>query len=352
MGDLSVEFALEAAFGDAGEPIVFDRIRIRGHLSRAGRYVLLHPYGRTRFRAVSPREQRNVNLTEDLPCSLARRGACAGHITNFLRSRRAPRGYLGAGERATRVTGGTARNELVIRARRGGVIGRTRQFEVLGKLASGPQAAMSRIGVDFGNTASARQRTVRVRNLGNEALRFSDIRLGGNNTIRIARRDSTCRPARAVAAGRGCRIVLAYRPARRRASHARLVIDDNTIASIHRMRVKARTTSVFSSRRRLHFQARKVSTESGHRRLVVQNDGVVRMKIRSVRLAGRNRKSFDRGFGEGPDCTRGLSLRPGAVCAIYVAFTPKSFGAKRAAVRVESNALTSPDRIRLNGRGR
>jgi hypothetical protein len=133
-GPIDVEFALEAAFNDRGRPIVIDRIRIRGHLSRPGRYVLEHPYGRTRFRAINPREQRNVNHTIDRNCSLERNGRCRGRIDNFLRARNRPPGYAGFGERPTRVKGGTVRNNLVLRTRQGKVIGRTSKMAVVGKV--------------------------------------------------------------------------------------------------------------------------------------------------------------------------------------------------------------------------
>ena len=135
-GPLDVEFALEAAF--AGQrPIVFDRIRIRGHLRRAGVYFLDHPYGRTRFRAITPREQRNVNLTIDRNCSLVRNGRCRGRIDNFLRARNAPKGYVGFGARPTHVKGGTFRNVLVLRTRKGRVIGKAGRFAVVGQRAGG-----------------------------------------------------------------------------------------------------------------------------------------------------------------------------------------------------------------------
>jgi hypothetical protein len=137
-GPIDVEFALEAAFGDAGRPIVFDRIRIRGHLRRAGGYVLLHPYGRNRFRAITPREQRNVNVTQDRKCARVRNAPCRrGNIDNFLRARKPPVGYVGWGDRLSRVKGGTVRNNLVLRTRSGKVIGQAQRFEIVGKRAGG-----------------------------------------------------------------------------------------------------------------------------------------------------------------------------------------------------------------------
>jgi hypothetical protein len=134
-GPLDVEFALEAAFGGARglKPIVFDRIRIRGHLRQAGRYVLDHPYGSSRFRAITPAAQRNVDFTVDRPCSLERRGRCNGRITNFLRAQNPPKGYVGFGGRRTLVKGGTERNRLVVRIAGGNVIGQTSRFAITGK---------------------------------------------------------------------------------------------------------------------------------------------------------------------------------------------------------------------------
>lgn len=349
-GELAVEFALEAAFDETGAPQVFDRLRVRGHLTRAGRYTLRHPYGTTRITVESPAEQRNVNFTEDLLCNLGPRGACGGHIDSWLRSTRAPRGYLGAGELATRVTGGTARNRLMFRAPNGRVIGRTRLFAVLGKLAPGPQAALSSTSVDFGNTRDPRRRSVVVRNIGNAPLRFDSIRLRGNRSIRLARTGCVAR-TNAVASGGRCRVNLTYRPTVRRGA-ARLVIDDNSHANVHRLDVDGRSTSVVATRRRLHFTARRVGTESGTRRVVVENTGARKLRIRGISFTGGNQRSFGRRTGAGPRCGRGTSLAPGRACAVYVAFAPRSFGLKHTNLRIRSNALSNPDLVRLNGRGR
>jgi hypothetical protein len=133
-GPIDVELALEAAFGGARgrRPIVFERLRIRGHLNQAGGYVLDHPYGTTPFRAISPAEQRNVDFTRDRACSTKRKGGCGGMIDNFLRSTNPPKGYVGFGGRRTLVRGGTFRNDLVLRDG-GTVLGQTDRIAVLGK---------------------------------------------------------------------------------------------------------------------------------------------------------------------------------------------------------------------------
>jgi hypothetical protein len=134
-GPIDVELALEAAFGGPRGhlPIVFQRIRIRGHLDQRGRYVLDHPYGSTNFRAITPAEQRNVDFTNDRACSRKRNGTCNGFITNFLRATNPPKGYVGFGGRRTLVRGGTVRNDMVLRTEAGDVIGTTDRIAVLGK---------------------------------------------------------------------------------------------------------------------------------------------------------------------------------------------------------------------------
>lgn len=351
-GDLGVEFALEAAFGDGGRPVVFDRLRIRGHLNRGGRYILRHPYGTKRFRAASPRQQRNVDVTIDLGCSLRRRGPCRGRIDDWLRSTRSRVGYLGAGEVPTRVTGGEVRNNLILRARGGRLLGRTNRFAVVGKVAAGPAAAFSRTRADMGNTARRKDRTIVIRNLGRRRLNLGRLEVRGAGTFRIRRSRSTCDRTVNLRPGRACRVQVRYRPTGKRLSTGRLVIRDNTRARVHRLPLRAMTAAEFSARRRVHFTTRRADTQSRVRRVIVENTGVVPLRIHSVFLRGRHDRSFVRSSGAGPLCSSGTRLRPGGACAVYVAFRPRAFGRKTSSIWVRSNALTSLDRIRLNGRGR
>ncbi len=140
-GPLDVTLALEAAFGGARGrlPIVFERLRIRGHLKTPGVYTLDHPYGTATFRAIDPAEQRNVDFTVDRNCAMKRGGTCgSGMIDNFLRSTHPPKGYVGFGGRRTLVTGGTFRNDMVVSSG-GGAIGQTDQIAVMGKRFFRPQ---------------------------------------------------------------------------------------------------------------------------------------------------------------------------------------------------------------------
>jgi hypothetical protein len=305
-----------------------------------------HPYGSTQL----PAPGGTVNFTRDVPCQLSATSTCSGPTTNFLRSTAAAVGYLGGGGTLSTVTGGRLRNELVLRAPNGNVIGRTDQFAIVGKIAPGPSAALSATSVDFGNSATVRSRSVAIRNLGEAALNFSSIRVAGARTITL---DPTGCAARAtLASGATCRANLTYRPGAARQSLATLVIDDDTIAATHRVPLQARKTAVFSSARSVRFTARRVGTQSRARRILVDNTGVVPMRITGVSLTGGNARSFERRTGVGPLCRPGTRVRPGGSCAVYVAFTPTSFGLKTTNLTVRTNALTSPDQVRLTGRAR
>jgi hypothetical protein len=346
-GTIDVEFALEAAFSAPNVPMVFERLRVRGDLSQPGTYTLQHPYGSTKIDAVGT-GQRNVNFTEDIPCALGATSTCNGPITNFLRATAGPAGYIGGGETLSRVTGGRLRNELVLRAPNGTVIGRTSQIAILGKVAPGPSAALSADSVNFGNAKTVRQRSVAVRNLGNAALNFNSIRVLGSNRLSVA--PGGC--GASLASGASCRVNLRYRPGAVKSAAGTLVINDNSIAATHRVPVRATTTGVTSSQRRLRFRATNVGRRSATRRIVVSNTGVVPMRIRSVRFSGGQARSFERRAGQAPRCTSGKLVRPRSACAIYVGFAPKNFGQKTTDLLVRTNNAVAVHRIVLNGRGR
>jgi len=233
-GTIDVEFAHEAAWASTTQRIVFDRTRIRGDM-RPGKYVLLTPYGRTRFSAVGT-GARNVNLTQDPGCAQAPGGRCSAKMTNWLVSNRAPVGYIGNGVSLTRVKGGTERNNLVLLAG-GKEIGRTAKFAITGQLADGPAALLSADMVDFGKTARVAHKSITLKNQGTSALTLQGLRVAGSRTITVDR--TGCAARASLASGASCPINLTYRPGAKRTTSGTLVVNDNTIAGVHRVPVKA-----------------------------------------------------------------------------------------------------------------
>jgi hypothetical protein len=236
-GSIDVEFAHEAAWASQTQQIVFDRTRIRGDLP-AGKYTLLTPYGQTKFSAVGT-GQRNVNMTADPGCAQVP-GAdarCSAKMTNWLRATSAPVGYIGNGVRPTTVRGGTFRNNLVLLNSKGKKIGQSARFIVTGQLADGPAAALSTGAVMFGHTSKVVKRTVMLKNQGNAPLSLQGISLAGAKTFALS--PTGCAAVTSLASGANCPINITYRPGLRRPTSARLLINDDTIAGIHRVPVKA-----------------------------------------------------------------------------------------------------------------
>jgi hypothetical protein len=234
-GTIDVEFAHEAAWASRTQPIVFDRTRIRGDM-RPGKYTLLTPYGRTRF-AAEGTGQRNVNLTQDPGCTLTPGGPCSKKMTNFLRATGAPQGYIVNGVSLTTVTGGTERNNLVLLAPNGKVIGRTARFAITGQLADGPAALLPTHVVSFGNGARLAKRSITLRNKGNAPLTLQGISVVGAKNIKVAK--TGCATRTSLASGANCAINLTFRPGALKRTSGRLVVNDNTIAGAHRVPLRA-----------------------------------------------------------------------------------------------------------------
>lgn len=353
--ELSVEFAVEAAWL-GNEQVVFDRLRVRGHVDQQGTYTLLHPYGTTTLTAEDPVEDRNVNFTEDIGCEPAPGGQCDfsqlasdpnAHITTWLRSTQATGRYLGNPERPTTVTGGERQFMTVV-----GPAGAatTNQFGVLGKRAN-PRAVSMPARVDFGNTRRGGRERVRLVNIGTQPLSIRRVAFSGSRTLRRFATPNACGRGDVLRVGRRCTVGIRYRPDGRRRSSARLRITDDTPRGVRTVRIRALTAAELSAPRRVRFAARRGGTSSPTRRIVLSNTGGTTMVIRGVALRGPGRGSFDRRSGAPRVCSRGTRVPVGGQCGIYVGFEPRGFGTKRARFVVRSNSLDSRRTIRLFGFG-
>jgi hypothetical protein len=210
--NVTVDFALEAAF--AGQrPMVFDRLRIRGHVSEAGTYTINHPYGTTTVQATTPDEQRNVNFTRDIGCAPGPRGRCTfasatqGRITSFLKQSRAPRGYLGNPARFRPVVGGES---VSISGPAGSDT--SSRFSVLGQRAKARSVAMQNV-VEFGNVSSVRTRRVKMLNIGLERIRVRNVRLlGAGRAFSRVQSPRACSRGDVLRVGKSCTVGIRYIP--------------------------------------------------------------------------------------------------------------------------------------------
>jgi hypothetical protein len=233
--DVSVEMALEAAF--AGQrPMVFDRLRIRGHVSQAGTYTITHPYGTTTVQATDPAEQRNVNFTRDIGCAPGPRGACTfasatqGRITSFLKQVGAPRGYLGNPARFRPVASG---DTVAIRGPAGS--DSTDRFSVMGRRAKARSVSMVKV-LTFSH---ARSKRVRIKNIGLERIRVRSVKLVGDNTLRRVQSPRACSRGDVLRVGKSCTVGIRFNP-NGRFSHARLLIRDD-VGKVRTTRIRATT---------------------------------------------------------------------------------------------------------------
>jgi hypothetical protein len=351
--DLSVEYALEAAWLTPTTPITFDRVRIRGDVDQAGDYTLTTPFGTTHtITAEDPAEQRNLNFTEDIgcggaPCDFAAAAGTA-HITDFLVNTTRPAGYLGnaatEGAATVGVGGPVATNTVT------GPSGTatSSNFAVMGKLAS-PRAVSVPTSLDFGNTRRTRTRTVRMINLGTQPLTLGATTLAGSRAI-TQLPGSTCTSGRVVNPGGGCKVDLRYRPSGAKSAAATLRIRDT--GRVHAVRITAGSAAVASVRESLQFPGVRAGAKGRTRRVVVTNTGALPLRVRGVRVAGRNGRSFKIRPGVPRVCKRGTVVPTGGRCGVYLRFEPKSFGPKQAGLIVRTNALPSTQTVRLTGSGR
>jgi hypothetical protein len=348
--DISVELAAEAAWLDVNTPITFDRLRIRGH-SDVGDITVTTPYGTTTVPADPPTEQRNINVTEDVGCEAA---PCdftemvtspAAHITEWITSTTPPPGRIGDGVSLEPATVGGLPATLTVN----GVS--TDEWVVMGKEAD-PNAVSLPSSLDFGNARTARVRSVRMLNLGTEALTVSGVTLAGSPTLRLAPAATTCGAGDTLAVGGACRVGVRYTPDGRKRSSATVTIADDTPAGTHAVQVSALAAAVVRARTQMQFDPRRAGTGSRTRRIVVTNTGSLPLQIRRVSLGGRNPGSFEIRRGAPRVCARGTRVPVGQQCGVYVGFEPRGFGPKRASLVLRSNALPVTHTIALSGRAR
>jgi hypothetical protein len=235
--DLDIEFAAEAAWMSARQPMTFDRVRIRGHSDSAGDIPVTTPYGTFTVTADDPVAVRNVNFTEDIGCAIApcdfRRMTTnpLAHITSWITAVNPPAGYIGnavSAQPATVGVGGPAAT-----ASAGGAS--TSSWVIQGKLAPANRVSLPAT-LNFGNKARLATKSVTMKNLGTDRVTPRTIRSvtlkGSNNFTKAA--SSTCKAGKVLAVGDSCKVVVKFRPVR--ASAATLTITDNVAANHVRLR--------------------------------------------------------------------------------------------------------------------
>jgi hypothetical protein len=97
----------------------------------------------------------------------------------------------------------------------------------------------------------------------------------------------------------------------------------------------------------LDFGNQVVRRTSAAKRITVKNTGGKPLNIDSVDLGGDNPRSF----ALLKDTCTGATLDPDRACILDVTFTPSATGGRNARLKLNDNALDSPQRLRLKGNG-
>jgi len=97
----------------------------------------------------------------------------------------------------------------------------------------------------------------------------------------------------------------------------------------------------------LDFGNQVVSRTSNAKRITVMNTGGKPLYFDSVALGGDNPTAF----AILKDTCTGASIDPNKACIVDVTFTPSRTGGRNARVKLNDNALDSPQRLKLKGNG-
>ena len=97
----------------------------------------------------------------------------------------------------------------------------------------------------------------------------------------------------------------------------------------------------------LDFGSQVIRRTSAAKRIIVKNAGGKPLYFASVDLGGDNPNSF----AVLKDTCTGATIDPEKACIVDVTFTPLATGGRNARLRLNDNALDSPQRLKLKGNG-
>jgi hypothetical protein len=97
----------------------------------------------------------------------------------------------------------------------------------------------------------------------------------------------------------------------------------------------------------LDFGNQVVARTSAPKRITVKNTGGKPLYFDSVTLGGDNPSAF----AIQKDTCSGAAVEPERACMIDITFTPLKTGGRHARLKLNNNALDSPQRLKLTGNG-
>jgi hypothetical protein len=211
-----------------------------------------------------------------------------------------------------------------------------------------PGSVVSPQSIDFGSqpvgTVGA-PGTVKLTNLGTDALTLGAATLGGGQPASFSTGSDTCTGA-TLASGQTCSVDVVFAPQRIGDKAATLVFTDDAGATVHLVPVSGNASSAVQlSPTSLTFAARPDHTTSGARTVTLTNVGGADLTIDGAAVTGTDAASFL----ASDDTCGGQGLATGQSCTVRVRFRPLGAGDKTARLRFTDSATDSPQSVLLSG---
>lgn len=374
--DVSLLEGVEGAFvtdaPEAGQQITFGRSRIifgprATTLCPSTTYTFVTPYGEQQFTTDTAGALRRTDGTVDVGCA----GPAAGTTTppcdfaealggdqfnGFLRwapgvGLAAPAGYLGDGVTFHRVVGATyvppgetepANYFQVLKA--GTSLGKTANFSVVGKLASGLAAPAA---TDFGDVTvnDFLTKTLTFTNIGTTPVAVASAQVGAGPFSVLG---GSC--VGTVPALSDCTVQVKFAPTSAGSASTTLSLlsaGGTTLASVGLTGNALAPTGpqIAASPASLSFAATPVNTTSATQQVTVRNTGGDGLTVQTPTLTGA---AGDYVVTVPAACT---AIAANATCQVGVAFRPTASGSRAAVLTLNSNAPGAAPTVSLTGSG-
>jgi hypothetical protein len=203
---------------------------------------------------------------------------------------------------------------------------------------------------DIGATSS--QQYFQIQNTGTGPVTMEGIVISGANSNEYAIASNGC-PALGspLAAGSSCYVYVTFSPNANGPQTASLSVTDTATgspqtASVFGVGQTVSSTAAFS-KSTVDLGAETLAVVSGQASISVQNTGNINITVSSVLLGGTNPADFSI---SSDSCTSG-AVAPSSYCYVYVTFTPKATGLRKATLTFTDNATGSPQVVNLEGTG-
>lgn len=198
-------------------------------------------------------------------------------------------------------------------------------------------------GTPLGTISEAQ--TIAVANTTTASIALKSISITGANAGSFIE-ENNC--GKSLAAGAGCTVVVALKPAKSGNLSADLSVADAATGSPQTAGLTGVGTpspSVTLSKMALTFPSTAMGAAAAEQSVTVTNAGASALAITSIAISGTGASSFT----ELNTCPS--TLAPAANCVIYVDFAPAATGPLTAAVTITDDGAGSPQTINLMGTG-